>query len=110
MGASSPEEAAKWIRSLQEASQKVLSHFLYIIRFETHIPLDSCFQKFPFPDCEFVSHAEKGLVKFIVSRRSRRKNSVDWTNYSSLNVETIAPDVIAPSPWKIFGCQNGKKR
>ncbi|KAL0756072.1 hypothetical protein Bca101_093740 [Brassica carinata] len=85
LGASSPEEAAKWIRSLQDASQK----------------------KFPFPDCEFVSHAEKGLVKFNVSRRSRRKNSVDWTNYSSLNVETIAPDVIAPSPWKIFGCQNG---
>ncbi|KAF2602364.1 hypothetical protein F2Q70_00026788 [Brassica cretica] len=85
LGASSPEEAAKWIRSLQDASQK----------------------KFPFPDCEFVSHAEKGLVKFNVSRRSRRKNSVDWTNYSSVNVETIAPDVIAPSPWKIFGCQNG---
>ncbi|KAL0772750.1 hypothetical protein Bca101_037901 [Brassica carinata] len=70
LGASSPEEAAKWIRSLQDASQK----------------------KFPFPDCEFVSHAEKGLVKFNVSRRSRRKNSVDWTNYSSVNVETIAPD------------------
>ncbi|CAH8360249.1 unnamed protein product [Eruca vesicaria subsp. sativa] len=85
LGASSPEDAAKWIKSLQEASQK----------------------KFPFPDCEFVSHAEKGLVKFNVSRRSRRKNSVDWTNYSSVNVETHAPDVIAPSPWKIFGCQNG---
>ncbi|EOA25157.1 hypothetical protein CARUB_v10018468mg [Capsella rubella] len=92
LGASSPEEAAKWIRSLQDASQK----------------------GFPFPDCEFVSHAEKGLVKLDVSKRSRRKNSVDWTNYSatnysssSLNVETVAPDVIAPSPWKIFGCQNG---
>jgi len=56
-------------------------------------------------------------VKLDVSKRNRRKNSVDWTNYSStnysstsLNVETnVAPDVIAPSPWKIFGCQNGKK-
>ncbi|KAG2324995.1 hypothetical protein Bca4012_039485 [Brassica carinata] len=85
LGASSPEEAAKWIRSLQDASQK----------------------GFPFPDCEFVSHAEKGLVKLDLSKRTRRKASVDWTNYSSLNVETIAPDVIAPSPWKIFGCQNG---
>ncbi|KAG7628520.1 putative pleckstrin domain, START domain, protein ENHANCED DISEASE RESISTANCE 2 [Arabidopsis thaliana] len=94
LGASSPEEAAKWIRSLQDASQK----------------------GFPIPDCEFfVSHAEKGLVKLDVSKRNRRKNSVDWTNYSStnysstsLNVETnVAPDVIAPSPWKIFGCQNG---
>ncbi|KAL1212560.1 Protein ENHANCED DISEASE RESISTANCE 2-like [Cardamine amara subsp. amara] len=96
LGASSPEEAAKWIRSLQDASQK----------------------GFPFPDCEFVSHAEKGLVKLDVSKRSRRKNSVDWTTYSStnhslVNVETVAPetvvapDVIAPSPWKIFGCQNG---
>ncbi|CAH8323856.1 unnamed protein product [Eruca vesicaria subsp. sativa] len=85
LGASSPDEAAKWIRSLQDASQK----------------------GFPFPDCEFVSHAEKGLVKLDLSKRTRRKVSVDWTNYSSLNVETIAPDVIAPSPWKIFGCQNG---
>ncbi|XP_019099859.1 PREDICTED: protein ENHANCED DISEASE RESISTANCE 2-like isoform X2 [Camelina sativa] len=97
LGASSPEEAAKWIRSLQDASQK----------------------GFPIPDCEFVSHAEKGLVKLDVSKRTRRKNSVDWTNYSStnhsstnyssssLNVETVASDVIAPSPWKIFGCQNG---
>lgn len=85
LGASSPEEAAKWIRSLQNASQK----------------------GFPFPDCDFVSHAEKGLVKLDLSKRTRRKVSVDWTNYSSLNVETIAPDVIAPSPWKIFGCQNG---
>lgn len=87
--------------------------FYKFIRFETHIiifTLNLCFQEFPFPDCEFVSHAEKGLVKLDVSKRSRRKNSVDWTNYSSLNVETIAPDVIAPSPWKIFGCQNGKKR
>ncbi|CAN8254560.1 unnamed protein product [Cochlearia groenlandica] len=86
LGASSPEEAAKWIKSIQDASQK----------------------GFPFPDCEFVSHAEKGLVKLDVSKRSRRKNSVDWTNFSQLNVETVvAPDVIAPSPWKIFGCQNG---
>ncbi|KAJ0255357.1 hypothetical protein HA466_0101190 [Hirschfeldia incana] len=85
LGASSPEEAAKWIRSLQDASQK----------------------GFPFPDCEFVSHAEKGLVKLDLSKRTHRKVSVDWTNYSSLNVETIAPDVISASPWKIFGCQNG---
>ncbi|CAN8279344.1 unnamed protein product [Cochlearia groenlandica] len=109
LGASSPEEAAKWIRSLQDASQKVIliyNHTLYYKIFGETKCL--CFvQRFPFPDCEFVSHAEKGLVKLDVSKRSRRKNSVDWTNYSSLNVETIAPDVVSPSPWKIFGCQNG---
>lgn len=94
-------------------------HFLHILRFERLLDIHTilCFQEFPFPDCEFVSHAEKGLVKLDVSKRTRRKNSVDWTNYSStnysqssLNVETVAPDVIAPSPWKIFGCQNGKNR
>ena len=39
--------------------------------------------------------------------------STDW-KYSELNfhswiyTEAMTSDVIAPSPWKIFGCQNGK--
>lgn len=34
------------------------------------------------------------------SSSRNHQNSVDWTLSSS--------DVIAPSPWTIFGCQNGK--
>lgn len=42
------------------------------------------------------------------SKRAYRKNSVDWTDCSSVHVDAMKSDVIAPSPWKIFGCQNGK--
>ena len=30
------------------------------------------------------------------------------TVYSSVQMEAMTSDVIAPSSWKIFGCQNGK--
>ncbi|XP_076921246.1 protein ENHANCED DISEASE RESISTANCE 2-like isoform X2 [Bidens hawaiensis] len=59
LGASSPEEAARWIHSLQDVA---------ISR------LQPC----------------------------RLNDSADWTLSA-----TIMPDVIAPSQWKIFGCQNG---
>ena len=38
------------------------------------------------------------------------KPSIDWTLYSSVQMEAMTSDVIAPSPWKIFGCQNGETR
>ncbi|XP_040950661.1 protein ENHANCED DISEASE RESISTANCE 2 isoform X3 [Gossypium hirsutum] len=36
-----------------------------------------------------------------------RKNSVKWPFRSSVHAEATTSDVIAPSHWKIFGCQNG---
>ncbi|CAJ2629611.1 protein ENHANCED DISEASE RESISTANCE 2-like isoform X2 [Trifolium pratense] len=85
LGASSSEEAAKWIRSFQEAALK------------------------EYPD------AAKNFVPCHRRRRSLRyggAKSIDWRN-SSISFqscaysEAITTDVIAPSPWKIFGCQNG---
>ncbi|KAL6543371.1 hypothetical protein OROHE_010891 [Orobanche hederae] len=35
------------------------------------------------------------------------KRSIDWTAASSTPVNAMTSDVIAPSLWKIFGCQNG---
>lgn len=35
------------------------------------------------------------------------RRSIDWTSTSSFHVEAMTSDVIAPSPWKIFSCQNG---
>ncbi|PKA55689.1 hypothetical protein AXF42_Ash011981 [Apostasia shenzhenica] len=32
---------------------------------------------------------------------------LDWTAFSSIHSESMASDVIAPSPWTIFGCKNG---
>jgi hypothetical protein len=31
----------------------------------------------------------------------------DWTLFSSAHNDPMASDVIAPSPWTIFGCKNG---
>lgn len=34
-------------------------------------------------------------------------HSVDWTAFPSLHSDPMTSDVIAPSPWTIFGCKNG---
>ncbi|XP_061347077.1 protein ENHANCED DISEASE RESISTANCE 2 [Gastrolobium bilobum] len=86
LGASSSEEPAKWIRSLQDAALK------------------EC----PSPAKNFVTLSKKrrSTLRFGGSK------STDW-KYSDLNfqsniyTEAMTSDVIAPSPWKIFGCQNG---
>ncbi|XP_062092946.1 protein ENHANCED DISEASE RESISTANCE 2-like [Humulus lupulus] len=84
LGASSPEEAARWIRSLQDAASK---------------------------ECQddFVACSKRKwpTIRLGGSKRPHRKTSIDWTFSSILNTEAMASDVIAPSPWKIFGCQNG---
>ena len=41
-----------------------------------------------------------------VSKRRENKRSIDWTA-SSMQVNAMTSDVIGPSPWRIFGCQNG---
>lgn len=45
--------------------------------------------------------------RLSVSKRVDCKGLVDF--YSSMHTEATTSDVIAPSPWKIFGCQNGKE-
>nr|XP_011469654.1 PREDICTED: protein ENHANCED DISEASE RESISTANCE 2-like [Fragaria vesca subsp. vesca] len=86
LGASSPEEAAKWIRALQDAALKEL----------------------PNPAKDFVACSSgKRLPLRLVGSRSTLRSSVDWTFCPLLNTEGMTNDVIAPSPWKIFGCQNG---
>lgn len=46
--------------------------------------------------------------RLSVSKRTARKNFMDGTYVTRLHVDAMTSDVIAPSPWKIFGCQNGK--
>ena len=86
LGASSSEEAAKWIRSFQESAVKEI----------------------PNPTKDLVPYTKKRRP----SLRHGGTKSADW-KYSNINFqscvysEAITSDVIAPSPWKIFGCQNG---
>ncbi|XP_057427402.1 protein ENHANCED DISEASE RESISTANCE 2-like isoform X2 [Lotus japonicus] len=86
LGASSSEEAARWTRSFQDAALK------------------EC----PNPAKNFVACSKKRRPTL----RYGGSKSADW-KYSNLNfqsciyTEAMTSDVIAPSPWKIFGCSNG---
>ncbi|KAI5444426.1 hypothetical protein KIW84_012886 [Lathyrus oleraceus] len=75
LGASRPEEAARWIQCFHEASLKGAP--------------------------EDIGCSKRKWQSYSLSGSSSRnhQNSIDWTLSSS--------DVIAPSPWTIFGCQNG---
>lgn len=83
LGANSPDDAARWIQSFQESALK------------------------PNPnqgDFELLRREPQSLR---LNYSSKHSHSIDWTvNSFSVN-DAMTSDVVAPSPWKIFGCQNG---
>ncbi|ONK63938.1 uncharacterized protein A4U43_C07F20460 [Asparagus officinalis] len=87
LGARSPEEAAGWIRSLMEAALK------------------EC----PIKGENVVACSKRRWQSFRLSRSKGRSrmHSIDWTAFSSVHTDPMTSDVIAPSPWTIFGCKNG---
>lgn len=83
LGVTSSEEAARWIRALQDAALN------------------------PGKDLESCSDERKWQpFTMSVSKRMENKSSIDWTA-TSMQVNTKTSDVVAPASWKIFGCQNG---
>ncbi|XP_057480703.1 protein ENHANCED DISEASE RESISTANCE 2-like isoform X1 [Actinidia eriantha] len=86
LGASSPEEAARWILSFKEAALKADLN-----------PGDAlgC------PSSDWQP------LRLKHSNRAHHTISIDWTLCSFTNMDPVSSDVIAPSPWTIFGCQNG---
>lgn len=46
--------------------------------------------------------------RMSMSRRAAHKKSTESTSASCKHMYAMTSDVIAPSPWKIFGCQNGE--
>ncbi|XP_058094495.1 protein ENHANCED DISEASE RESISTANCE 2-like isoform X2 [Magnolia sinica] len=90
LGATSSEEAAKWIRSFNEAALKECA--------DQQDNILAC------------SKRKWHSLRLSRGKRSSRLNSldlVDWTVCSSGHANPITADVLAPSPWAIFGCQNG---
>ncbi|XP_022752867.1 protein ENHANCED DISEASE RESISTANCE 2-like isoform X2 [Durio zibethinus] len=86
LGASSPEEAARWIHSFQEAALK----------------------GGPCPGNGVAcSKSRWQSFRSCGSSSANQNNSIDWTLYSSTKMDSVTSDVIAPSHWTIFGCQNG---
>nr|GMD37045.1 protein ENHANCED DISEASE RESISTANCE 2-like [Ipomoea batatas] len=84
-GANSPEEAARWIRCLRDAA----------INPEKNLRAPAIRKWQPF------------RCSLSVSNRMSRKQSIDWNDASSTPVDAMTSDVVGPSPWKIFGIQNG---
>ncbi|KDP44038.1 hypothetical protein JCGZ_05505 [Jatropha curcas] len=82
LGASSPEEAARWIHSIQEAALKGGQNVVGCSK--------SSWQSFKLSGSSRVSH----------------NKPIDWTLCSLTHSDSVT-DVIAPSTWTIFGCQNG---
>ncbi|KAL2525847.1 Pleckstrin-like proteiny (PH) and lipid-binding START domains-containing protein [Abeliophyllum distichum] len=83
LGVISSEEAAKWIRSLQNAALH------------------------PVKNLKGSSKRKWQPFSLSVTKRMANKSSIKWTSASSLHVDAMTSDVIAPSPWKIFSCRNG---
>ncbi|KAI4322275.1 hypothetical protein L6164_021986 [Bauhinia variegata] len=87
LGASRPEEAARWIQSFKEASLKGA----------------------PELGDNAVACSKRRWQSFRLTGSTSRSssNSIDWTLCSSTHSDPITSDVVAPSPWTIFGCHNG---
>ncbi|GMH07118.1 hypothetical protein Nepgr_008958 [Nepenthes gracilis] len=85
LGASSPEEAAKWIHFFQQAALKA----------------------YPDGRDSGVICPKNTWQSFSGSSRIHHSSSTDWTRCLSTQMDPILSDVVAPSPWTIFGCQNG---
>ncbi|KAH1064654.1 hypothetical protein J1N35_029641 [Gossypium stocksii] len=88
LGASSSEEAAAWIRCLKDVALEEP------------------------PPCQAKNFVGSPTMTWPSLRSEStwmklRKNSVKWPFRSSVHAEATTSDVIAPSHWKIFGCQNG---
>ncbi|XP_006354684.1 protein ENHANCED DISEASE RESISTANCE 2-like isoform X2 [Solanum tuberosum] len=83
LGATSPEEAANWIHCLKDAA----------LNTERSLNAPSRRKWQPF--------------RLSVSKSIAHKSSMDMAAASFMHVDAMTFDVIAPSPWKIFGCQNG---
>ncbi|KAL2471049.1 Pleckstrin-like proteiny (PH) and lipid-binding START domains-containing protein [Abeliophyllum distichum] len=54
-----------------------------------------------------VDFSRREPQSFRLNRRNKNSHSMDWTLCSSSVTDAMPSDVVAPSPWKIFGCQNG---
>ncbi|XP_019175544.1 PREDICTED: protein ENHANCED DISEASE RESISTANCE 2-like isoform X2 [Ipomoea nil] len=86
LGANSPEEAASWIQAFQEAAFKA--------------DLNR-------GDATNCQRRDSQSLRLNCSSKSLRANSVNWTFISSSVTDAVGSDVVAPSSWTIFGCQNG---
>ncbi|XP_060174295.1 protein ENHANCED DISEASE RESISTANCE 2-like isoform X1 [Lycium barbarum] len=86
LGANSPEEAARWIQALQEAALKA--------DMNKRTAVDR-------------PRRDSPSLRLNCSNRYHHLNSIDWTFCSSSVADATTSDVVAPSSWTIFGCQNG---
>lgn len=63
----------------------------------------------PLPDSSsFFGWRAKASCCTIYIQNTSGRSIGDVSSELSIHVNAMTSDVIAPSPWKIFGCQNGR--
>ncbi|KAH9534586.1 hypothetical protein CY35_17G012900 [Sphagnum magellanicum] len=101
-GARSPEEAAKWIQAFKDAADHAQPPGNDI----SFVPSGGR-RRIPF---RLAGMRGSGLVRETSGGKDHFYHEdsttlADWTG--SLPSKDASPDVIADSPWQIFGCKNG---
>ncbi|KAG4939455.1 hypothetical protein JHK84_045632 [Glycine max] len=109
LGASSSEEAAKWIRLLKDAALKVLITLCVGCCLKTEANVIMYFQENSNSELNLVNTSKKkhSSLRMGGSKRTNWKHYVEWNFQSCIYTEAMISDVIAPSQWKIFSINNG---
>ncbi|XP_028206459.1 uncharacterized protein LOC114389965 [Glycine soja] len=109
LGASSSEEAAKWIRLLKDAALKVLITLCVGCCLKTEANVIMYFQENSNSELNLVITSKKkhSSLRMGGSKRTNWKHYVEWNFQSCIYTEAMISDVIAPSQWKIFSINNG---
>ncbi|XP_047317928.1 protein ENHANCED DISEASE RESISTANCE 2 isoform X2 [Impatiens glandulifera] len=91
LGASSPDEAARWILSLQEKTLKT----------------GQIKEQNGFAGSKISLRSFRAWNRCKYYGRHHGSYSKDWMISSRIHIDSMSFDVITPSSWTIFGCHNG---
>ncbi|XP_078427909.1 protein ENHANCED DISEASE RESISTANCE 2-like isoform X2 [Wolffia australiana] len=71
--------------------------------------MEAALKERPYGDRNGMVYPQMRYQSFRLRRTKGRSIllSIDWTAYPLLTNDPSTSDVIAPSPWSIFGCKNG---
>lgn len=107
-GVQNAEDAAKWMQAFREAAERAQPPGTN----KTFLPAAQGRRRLPnLPNLRRSGRRGSGLIRDVsggsgeMFRESNQADMPNWTG--ALLAKDASPDVIASSPWHIFGCKNG---